>query len=116
MYLFSSHRTSTASTRGMTLKPNIVVVTEVDDTAMPHFGSIQEIFVDTSSRILLGVYVLEVVEYSSHFYSWVIQLTSERQIVPADSICSRQCSTARYINTLPIAYKLVTLKYALVTC
>ena len=113
MYVSLINRASTASTRGMKLKPDVVVVTEVDDMAMPHFSCIQEIFVEGNGRILLGTHVSEVIEYSSHFHSWIIRPTRERKIVPVDSLCTRQCLTGRRINTLPITYKLVTLKYAL---
>ena len=97
----------------MQLKPGVVVVREVDDVAMPRFGCIQEIFVGVNGRILLGTYDLEIIEYSSHFHSRIVRTTRERKLITADSLYVCQCLTGRHINTLPISYKLITLKYAL---
>lgn len=96
----------------MELKLGVVIVMGVDKEGTPQFMEIEEIFVNQCNKVLLGVNAMQVVEYNAHFHSWVIQVTTQKQLVPATSIFTRQVLTARAMRNAPILHKFVTFKFA----
>ena len=95
----------------MELKLGVVIVMGVDKEGTPQFMEI-EVFVDQCNKVLLGVKAMQVVEYNAHFHSWVIQVTTQKQLVPATSIFTRQILTTRAMRNAPILHKFVTFKFA----
>ncbi len=77
------------------VKPGAMLLTSVDDCGVPHFGSIEEVFVDCTQQVFVGLRLAETVEYLSHFHSWVIRQTDALQLCMLESptlLWPRQCN------------------------
>ncbi len=63
----------------MHLNPDVVIVMGVDKAGTPEFVYIQEL-VDECNKVVLGVKTAQIVEYDTHFHSWVIQVTTQKHL------------------------------------
>ncbi len=95
----------------MELKSGVVIVMGLDESGTPEFVYIQELLVDECNKVMLGVRAAQVVEYDSHFHSWVIEATTQRQLLPATNILSRQILIPRAMRNTSFIHKYVTLKF-----
>ena len=94
------------------LKLGVVIVMGVDKDGTPEFNLINELFVDPQNKVVLGTKSTRVVEYDAHFHSWVIQVTTQKQLIPAMDIFSRQILTPRNMRNAPICHQYLTLKFS----
>lgn len=95
----------------MKLIPGNAVITSIKDPTDLHFARIEELFV-INSKILLGLITLNVVEYSKHYHSWIVEVSSVHSAVHVKDIPSRQVLTLRPVRGTFWKYFFVTLKYA----
>ena len=56
----------------LVVKPGAMVLTDVGSDGVPHFGCIEELFVDCTQQVFAGLRLADTVEYSSHLHSWVL--------------------------------------------
>ena len=96
----------------MELKSGVVIAMGMDKDDTPELMLIQELFVNPQNRVVLGTKSTQVVEYDALFHSWVIQVTTQKQLVPAVNIFSRQILTPRNMRNAPISHQYLTLKFS----
>ena len=94
---------------GMLLKPNAVIITDLNDNDEPSFGEVCHLYMNENWKVLLELNLLENVEYDSHFHSWKVKRTVTFNILPFKSLYSKQVLIARPCSSL---FLYVTLKYA----
>lgn len=99
---------------GLHLKSGGVVITSphVESTESPEFAVIEEIFMLPTKQVLLGVKMLEVIDYSSHYHSWLVKHTDVKRAVNFNDLCSHQILHARASNICFGVVKFITLKFA----
>ena len=81
-------------------------------TKVGEFNLIDELFVDPQNKVVLGTKSTQVVEYDAHFHSWVIQVTTQKQLIPAMDIFSRQILTPSNMRNAPICHQYLTLTFS----
>lgn len=91
----------------------VVLATNEDEPDSPQFGRIAEIFLLSTKQVLLGLHMLEVIDYSHHYHSWKVKLTDNRHVVYYKELCSNQILHPRTSSSSFGIVKLITLKYAL---
>ena len=80
-------------TLGMSLKPGVVVIESIKSKSNPTFCKIEQMFM-VNNELLLGVMCLDIVEYSTHYHSWVVQEKENcRLALLASNIPTRQVLT-----------------------
>ena len=98
----------------MKLKPGVAVVTSTEDITNPQISQLEELFV-LNNQVIMGVKVLEVLEFSDHHHSWIV--TSPQQeclkVVFAKVLPNRQGLTLRPVRNTNYSNFFVTLKYIL---
>lgn len=99
----------------MKLKQGLAVVTSTEDTTNPQLSQVEEIFV-LENEVILGVKILEVLQYDEHYHSWIVTLPQREYLkaVFVKTLPSRQALTLRPVrNTNYTNNVFVTLKYLL---
>lgn len=99
---------------GQVLKEGVIIITAINDsrTEMPEFGLIKHIFVLPTKEVLLGVNMLEVLEYTTD-HSYSVKFTQKRKLVKYGDLCSTQLLHAVSSFFIHSTIKFVTLKYAI---
>ena len=97
----------------MKLKAGSIVALSKDNSSEPQFGEVKEILVTKQDTILLGLRLLLVLEYSEHYYSWVVERTSTLALWKATDIPFRQVLTLHHVRGASEHSFFITLKHAL---
>ena len=102
VWLYSNifSRVKWVNINGITLKNGGVVVVSpyTEASESPEFAVIAEIFVLPTKQVLLGVKMLEVIDYNSHYHSWMVKNTDVNRVVNFYDLCSHQILHARSSN------------------
>lgn len=109
LFLYSSQ---SAEMHGLKLKVGVAIITCTKDRIDPEFAEIQSIFV-TDNKLYLGCTALGIVEYSTHYHSWIVQKQEQRILVDAKDIPSKQILTLRPVRGTFTMQFFITLKHAL---
>ena len=104
--------TQTAEVSGVKLKTGVAVVLSAEDKSHPKFGIVKNLFV-VDNELILALHALEILEYSVHHHSWIVEESDRRSVMSAKSIPSRQVLTLRPIRDTFLKQFFVTLKYSL---
>ena len=98
---------------GMKLKPGVVVIESIESKSDPSFCKIEQLFV-IDNDLLLGVQYLNILEYSVHHHSWIVQEKDGcSSILPVKKIPTRQVLMPRPIRDTFFTKKFLTLKFSL---
>ena len=96
----------------VSLKSGITVVIAKDNSShCPIFSEVKEVFT-LSNRILLGIQMMEVLQYNHHYHSWEVKYTDKLRIVDFSILASHQVLMARPSPLFMGVIKFVTLKFA----
>ena len=87
------------------------MITSAKDPTDLQFARIQELFV-VNSNIVLGLKTLNVVEYSNHYHSWIVEESPVLSTLRIKDIDSRQVLTLRPVRGSFWKQFYITLKYA----
>ena len=88
------------------------MITSVDDSEDPSFCEVSDIFVINGHAIWLGLLQLDVVEFSSHYNSWIVKKSKRKLLKLFNDLPTRQILPLRPArNPTDYAY-FITLKYA----
>ena len=100
---------------GIHLKAGAVIVLSphTQETESPSFAFIKEIFILPTKEVLLGVKMIEVLDYSTHYHSWLVKHTDNNHVVNFRDLYSPQVLHARSSNYSFGIVKLLTLKYVI---
>ena len=71
-----------------------------------------EIFLLPTKQVILGIKMLEIVDYSHHFHAWAVKHTDIKSAVNFRDLCSHQVLHARTSHISFGVVKLITMKYA----
>ena len=96
---------------GMVLKKGGVVVTASNQDS-PEFGQISEIFVLSPQNIILGLKLMEVLEYSSHYHSWLVRETETLYVTELRNLVSLHILQPRPMCNAMAVVNFVALKYS----
>ena len=88
----------------------VVIPSYNEQTDSPEFGLIMEIFVIPTKLVLLGVKMLEVVDYSTHYHCWAVTYTENKRVVDFKDLCSHQILQARTSNLSFGIVKFISMK------
>ena len=94
-YCLYCRRTSSVKVDGHFVKPGVILLTGVDNTGTPQLSEVSEILVDRSNRLYCGIKLVAVIEYSSHFHSWAIELTQTKKLILLSELHIIQLSVPR---------------------
>ena len=98
---------------GMKLKPGVVVIQSIESKSDPSFCKIEQLFI-IDNDLMLGVQYLNILEYSVHHHSWIIQENDNcRSILPAKNIPTRQVLMPRPVRDTFFTKFFLTLKFSL---
>lgn len=99
---------------GLLLKSTAVVVLSpyVEASESLEFAVIEELFVLPSQRLILGVKLFEVIDYSDHLHSWSVKHSDTKRVVLFKQLCSPQLLHARTSRSTLGVEKFITLKYS----
>ena len=100
-----------AEVQGLKFKPGNAVITSVKDPTDLHFARIEELFV-VNSNIVLGLKILNVIEYNNHYHSWIVEVSSVLLTLQIKDIHSRQVLSLRPVRGSFWKQFYITLKYA----
>lgn len=111
-YKFFLCRTKFVHNEGTTYRCRDVVILNINECNIPTFCVIEDIFIK-DGMALLGLLSQEIVQFSEHYHSWIIQdqCPSQSYLTPIDSLYCRQSLYPRTISTAPSTFKFITLKY-----
>ena len=80
-------------TSGMKLKPGVVMIESIKSKSYPTFCRIEQMFI-VNNEVLLGVKCLDILEYSIHYHSWIVEEKERCQLIlPAKKILTKQVLT-----------------------
>ena len=98
---------------GVHIKNGAVVIlnAHVEETESPQFAIVTELFFLPTKKILLGMKLLEVVDYSTHFHSWTVTHTNHKHVADYKHLCSSPILHARTSQFCFGVIKLITMKY-----
>ena len=95
----------------MKLKAGSVVITSIKNSTEIEFAKIQQLFVH-QSKIIIGLQAMNIVEYSSHYHSWIVEPLHARLLLYTTDLPSRQILTPRPVRVRHWKHFFITLKYA----
>ena len=96
---------------GITMKPKVAAITNLDDCEQPSFGEIRSIFVH-GSVVWLDLEKLETVVFDSHFHSWLVKRTDTSSLVKFSDLVCIQVLTIRPARNSTDLLLHITLKYS----
>ena len=100
----------TVEVSGMKLKTGVAVLYSTKEKTDPKFAMLTKLFM-CDGKVLLGLKELEVVQYSEHYHSWIVEPTPQRMILPVMHLPCRQVLTPRPVQAT-FSKLFVTLHYA----
>ena len=95
----------------MMLKSGVAIIYCTEDRSDPKFAMISKMFM-IDNRLLLGLKILDVIQYSLHYHSWIVEPTQQILVIPAGNIPTRQVLILRPIRGSISKQFFITLKYA----
>lgn len=97
---------------GMKFKLGVAIITCTKDKIDPKFAEVQSIYI-INNKMYLGGTSLEILEYSTHYHSWIVQKQEQRILIDAKVIPSKQILTLRPVRGTYTMQFFITLKHAL---
>ena len=101
-----------AKMHGLKLKVGVAIITCTKDRINPKFAEVQRIYI-IDNKLYLGGTTLGIVEYSTHYHSWIVEKQEQRILIDAKDISNKQILTLRPVRGTFTMQFFITLKYAL---
>ena len=89
MFLYSAE---SAEMYGLKFKVGMAIITRTKDRIDPKFAEVQGIYI-IDNKLYLGSTTLGIVEYSTHYHSWIVEKQEQRILIDAKDIPSKQILT-----------------------
>ena len=96
----------------MKLKPGVVVLTNTMDCCDLKFALVDKLFVK-DGEVLLGLKQLCVLNYATHYHSYVVEYSNDMCVMPMKSLSTQQVLTPRPVQGSYYKQFFVTLKYGI---
>ncbi len=110
--LFTSDSANWVKVDGVLVKPGVAVITNIDDSDKPSFSEVVNIFPSAASVIWIGLRELLVVDFHSHFHSWVVKRTEIVSLKMFKELASMQVLPVRPARFDADLLLYITLKYS----
>ena len=97
---------------GLKFKVGVAIIACTNDRINPKFVEVRHIYI-IDNKLYLGGTTLGIVEYSTHYHSWIVEKEEQRMLIDAKDTSSKQILTLRPVRGTFNMQFFITPKYAL---